>query len=653
MKCLHGGFGMISKYVLLLSRLIFFLILLFITPSIILAAPIETVINTNDAGPGSLRQAILDVDSGGEIVFDLPDGPQTLTLTSTLTIDKSLTITGPGTKFGIQLLTVTSGGGVFEVFSVDDGDEPTLLQVVISGLTADLSFAFLPVITNRENLTLNDVVVTAGFIGITNASSITAAGTQSILTINNSLIEGNISTGIFNQGAQDVSGTSGNVEINNTTIRGNFEFGVFHAGSVYDFVSCGTFTINNSTISGNLQGALNDGGNGPNSIGCTMIINNSTIVNNGGDGIQNNGGTDPTGTGGMLTVNYSTISGNGFNGIINFDLGNGNFSTADVNNSIIANSGLEDCASGGLGVLIGTGANFDTDGTCAAFSPSFTQVTPMQLNLGPLQNNGGPTDTVALIPPSIAIDSVIGCPPPTTDQRGFPRPFGSGCDSGAFEDQPTASIKIIKETTPQHAKNISFATAGFPVGDSLNGGFTLDDGEMITSGIISAVGPTYFVWETPLQPFNLLDVSCIGNSNPLLPAGVLPGVGITPAPNESIKCTFLNEVLPLNYFGVIPEAAGSVNHILFDGAQPDEEVAIVWGFSPGTTLIGSGQCTGSVLGIKNPKLLTITLADLNGNVNFPVFVPLSAIGITVVIQSVALENCRTSNTGTATFSDDN
>jgi hypothetical protein len=67
--------------------------------------------------------------------------------------------------------------------------------------------------------------------------------------------------------------------------------------------------------------------------------------------------------------------------------------------------------------------------------------------LGPLQDNGGPTFTQALLPDSPAIDAVPvadctydddGNPatpevPLTSDQRGVARPQGSACDIGAYE----------------------------------------------------------------------------------------------------------------------------------------------------------------------------------------------------------------------------
>src|SRR5437879_6000988 len=60
-------------------------------------ANIITVTNGNDSGPGSLRQALADANDGDAINFDVSLKGQTIALTSDeLVIDKSITITGPG-----------------------------------------------------------------------------------------------------------------------------------------------------------------------------------------------------------------------------------------------------------------------------------------------------------------------------------------------------------------------------------------------------------------------------------------------------------------------------------------------------------------------------------------------------------------------------
>jgi hypothetical protein len=53
--------------------------------------------------------------------------------------------------------------------------------------------------------------------------------------------------------------------------------------------------------------------------------------------------------------------------------------------------------------------------------------------LGPLADNGGPTQTHALLPGSPAIDAGDNTACPATDQRGVTRPLGAACDIGAYE----------------------------------------------------------------------------------------------------------------------------------------------------------------------------------------------------------------------------
>src|SRR5262249_39467888 len=91
---------------------------------------ILTVTKTDDAGPGTLRQAIADAAPGDTIDFDL-NYPATITLTSgELGINKDLTIMGPGATS----LTV-SGNNASRVFEIGLNDPSRLVTVAISGLT--------------------------------------------------------------------------------------------------------------------------------------------------------------------------------------------------------------------------------------------------------------------------------------------------------------------------------------------------------------------------------------------------------------------------------------------------------------------------------------------------------------------------------------
>jgi hypothetical protein len=63
--------------------------------------------------------------------------------------------------------------------------------------------------------------------------------------------------------------------------------------------------------------------------------------------------------------------------------------------------------------------------------------------LGPLQDNGGLTATMALLPGSHAIDGVpVGADCPLVDQRGIMRPFGGTCDIGAYEWAPPSLANV-------------------------------------------------------------------------------------------------------------------------------------------------------------------------------------------------------------------
>jgi hypothetical protein len=77
-----------------------------------------------------------------------------------------------------------------------------------------------------------------------------------------------------------------------------------------------------------------------------------------------------------------------------------------------------------------------TDGSSGWTATDLTGsvASPLNALLGPLANNGGPTQTVALLPGSPAIDAG-GDTGPSTDQRGLPRPSGLHFDIGAFEYQ--------------------------------------------------------------------------------------------------------------------------------------------------------------------------------------------------------------------------
>ena len=116
-----------------------------------------------------------------------------------------------------------------------------------------------------------------------------------------------------------------------------------------------------------------------------------------------------------------------------------NLGTATLQNTIVANNSAGNC----FNSVTSNGYNLSSDGSCDFDGPGdLNNTNPM---LGPLQNNGGPTQTMALLPGSPAIDAgnPTGCTDNLghllkTDQRGDPRPNiedTGGCDMGAYERQ--------------------------------------------------------------------------------------------------------------------------------------------------------------------------------------------------------------------------
>jgi hypothetical protein len=240
---------------------------------------------------------------------------------------------------------------------------------------------------------------------------------------------------------------AGTLTIINCTISGNSSrFG----GGVYN---SGTLTIFDTTIGGNnaiFGGGIANGG--------TLELVNSTIEGNGATGYVLSGGNfhPPTGGGidnfGTSTINNTTIANNvaifappvgpchvlGPCYVSGMDIAG----STTIENSIVGIA-VYPVAPNCSGALNSKGYNMGSDSTCH-FNKSGDR-NNIDPKLGPLQYNGGPTQTMALLPGSAAIDAgnPSGCTDGAghllkTDQRGMPRPDkedSGGCDMGAYERQ--------------------------------------------------------------------------------------------------------------------------------------------------------------------------------------------------------------------------
>jgi len=413
-----------------------------------------TVTNTNDSGPGSLRQALADAKDGHTINFDVSLKGQTIALSSgELVIDKSITITGPGSDqlaVGVQNFQYT-----FRIFHVMAS--PT---VTIEGLTIGPSLYFYGcgIQNDQASLTINNCAVT-GNNALTSGAGISNGGT---LTINNSRISGNalqyqgtgagilssrtliinnsiIHDNFSGKGQTDGGGiySSGTLEITNSTIDGNSVGGP--GGGIFNV---GAAIITSSTISGNFSGGGSPGPQtGPGfgggiSNGGTLTISNSTISGNSALTInQAPGCGGGIGNSGSLHIANSTISGNSAaNGgaICN------NAAPVEIANSILNAGDVGQNISNDGGTITSLGYNLSSDNGGGYLNGPGDQTNTNPI-LGPLQNNGGPTQTQRPYPQSPAIDAGDPnfTPPPFYDQRGpgFDRVVNGRIDIGSFEVQ--------------------------------------------------------------------------------------------------------------------------------------------------------------------------------------------------------------------------
>ena len=463
--------------------------ILFFAAITTLRADIITVTNTNDSGPGSLRQALADANDGDEITFAVAG---TITLTSgELLVNHSINILGPGSAS-----LAVNGNGSHRVFHVSSGQTVTISDLMISNGN---DYNAGGIYNDGASLTVNNCVFTANSGGGYGGGGIMNDGSNANanLTVNNCLFDGNSAD--FLGGAIlnfTTSSTTANLTVSNCTISNN---SADDGGGVVNYGSDGTVTsvVSNTTMIGNSAnfgrgGAIHNdavfvGGSATLTVSSCTVSNNSAYFSGGGIGnsagnlqisnctlsgnsagsgggvyteydeadvhISNStlSGNSAASGGGIytqeqvtVTVTNSTLSGNSANtggGIYNNGSSGGTV-------AILANTILKTGASGENiynfgGQVVSQGYNLSNDSGSGYLNHSGDQINTDPV-LGSLQDNGGPTFTHALLPGSPAINAGDPnfTPPPFYDQRGpgYPRVVNGRIDKGSFEVQgPTAT----------------------------------------------------------------------------------------------------------------------------------------------------------------------------------------------------------------------
>ena len=424
--------------------------------------PNQALENLRGLGEGSasgcpgcvLRDAIASAQPGDTI--EIPEGVYSLPF-GELLIDKDLTLVGAGPHKTIIEASETPGTASHRVLRISFGSTVTISGMTLRHGVEDskaermVIFPVLPggIVTvfhefgggvyNHGTLHLNNVIITENQSG--SGSGIFNGGTMTLTSCNISRnFADAMGGGIFNGGfltvtgcviGENVANTGAGVEnwaditIAQTTISGN-ESRII-GGGVHN-TSVGTVFINASTLSDNhalYGGAIRNEGN--------LTLTNSTASSNtatAGAGIQNSGNlisADST-----LSGNHASRNGGG----ILTSQASRRATTEIVNTILAGNTALEgpDCD----GEIASKGNNLIGNAGACLIRPSSgdligTSSQPVDPRLAPLGDNGGPTQTLALLPGSPAIDGGGDGPDLETDQRGRPRRQGAARDIGAFE----------------------------------------------------------------------------------------------------------------------------------------------------------------------------------------------------------------------------
>jgi Calx-beta domain/Sulfotransferase family/Right handed beta helix region len=266
-----------------------------------------SVTNVNDAGPGSLRQAIDDANNaaGADVITFQPGITGTITITSgQLVISDTVDIQGPGAN----ILSV-SGNDTSRVFYLYNSSAS--IDVAISGLTitggddtSNSNPGGAGIFNGNEKLTLDNVTI-SGNTSDGLGGAVLASGTEMELAVHDSIISGN--TADAGGGGVAIGISGGPLVIQNTTIVSNtttsgFGGGVYFSGVLSDTV------IESSTISGNTA-YISGGGVAVGVVGGPLAMRNTAIVSNTATSGQG-GGIYFSGVLSDTVIESSTISGN-------------------------------------------------------------------------------------------------------------------------------------------------------------------------------------------------------------------------------------------------------------------------------------------------------------------------------------------------------
>jgi CSLREA domain-containing protein len=426
----------------------------------------------------TLREAInaANAASGVNTITFAPAVTGSIILSlGTLNVTDSTTIIGPGAR----VLTV-NGNATYRIFYFSTGTSTISGLTISNGATVGPSTQAVTgagAIFNQGTLTVNDCTVSnnqalgSNYNGPGGGSGGTMEGgaiaNSGVLTLNRCTLNGN-----------GVAGGRGGDNFGNFAHAGNG--GAGEGGAIFNYPA-GTLLINYCTFNGNsaIGGAGGNGyfgGNGGNGSGASvfnlgaMSVTGATVSGNTGNGGA--GGAPSGGSPGLAGSGSGGLTAGGGSSVVGDTISAGNSGNngggKDVNGTFSSN-GYNLIGSGDHSTGLTNGTNHDQVGTDAA---------SINAQLGTLQNNGGPTNTMALLSNSPAINA--GDPNASIqDQRYYLR--NGAPDIGAFEFGGTlapAGSLSSKTHGSAGAFGITFPLSG-PIGIECRSGGATNDHQLV------------------------------------------------------------------------------------------------------------------------------------------------------------------------------
>ncbi|WP_461065697.1 beta strand repeat-containing protein, partial [Spirosoma horti] len=445
---------------------VLFISLLVLAGTLAQAQTTFTVTTTNDAGAGSLRQAMLNVaasGSAGPFTITASAISGTINLASVLPdIVDNVSFVGPGAN---SLTVRRSSGGNYRIFNI-----PNVNTVSFDGFTIADGYADQADgggILNGGILTVSNCVFRSNRAVSTGPVGGGAIANQNQLTVNNCTFAGNgslttsnlyggglihlgsllvVSNSVFSENSADLTGggmyiAGSAITITNCLFVGNssptggaIAFQSFESNSVATIINC-TFSSNQGSGRGNAISSVSGG--------TQKLINTTITANTGGDGAIFNANR-----GAAIILKNCIVAGN----------------TANISGTVDAASSFN---------LIGSGG---ADGLTNGVNNNIVGVNPL---LAPLADYGGTAQTHALLPGSPAINAGTASGSPTVDARGVSRVGVT--DIGSFESRGF-SMAVSSGNNQSTTVNAAFANPLVVTVSSTNS-------EPVAGGVVTFTGP--------------------------------------------------------------------------------------------------------------------------------------------------------------------